>query len=74
MDSTNDPIAGLEGQLQRSLRPIQPSQAFVHRLQSHLAQPGPTLAHSPFRVEMGLVLAAGLMVGLAALWIFRQQR
>ena len=67
-------MAFLEQQLQRTLRPVNPNPAFVNRLQTHLASPGPTLSMSPARSYLPFALALGLGVGLLIMWIVRQFR
>lgn len=69
-----DLFSGLERQLQRSLRPVQPNPAFVNRLQSHLTTPGPTLSEPAFRGELGIAIAIGLAVGLVIMWIINKLR
>lgn len=64
----------IEQQLQRTLRPVDPNPAFVNRLQTHLVNPGPSLAAAPARSYVPFAVLLGLGVGLVIMWILRQFR
>jgi hypothetical protein len=64
----------LEQELQRSLRPVQPNPEFVHRLQTRLADPSPTLMEPDTRRVGLIVFLFGLSLGALILWLLRQFR
>jgi len=71
-------LSNLERELQRSLRPVQPSPEFVSRLHTRLANPQTTLlergAAAPLAAPIFFLVGFGLAIGLLLVWILRQVR
>ena len=69
-------LSGLEKNLERSLRPVQPNQEFVHRLRSRLVNPQTTILERYASNSLGapvlFLVGFGLAVGVFLVWAVRQ--
>jgi hypothetical protein len=71
----NNPIEGIENQLQAVFQPVQPRADFVQKVQRRLTVE-PAMAIEPVTRRYGaiLILAGGLVSGALLLWIMRSLR
>lgn len=68
-----DVVEGLEAQLKRSLRRVEPREEFVDHLYDRLTTPPPMTVERRTNTAIGLLLVAfSLLSGVLLIWLMRQ--